>query len=54
MAKPVTAFPEIVYITVTLSYVSASKWSLNCLNVWLLVFGWFPHGKSAACWKHPD
>ena len=50
-AKPATAFPEIVYITVIVSYVSAS----NCSTCdWLLFFRWFPHGKSAACKKLPD
>jgi len=34
MAKPVTAFPEIVYITVILSYVSGSNYSLNRLNLY--------------------
>jgi len=33
MAKPATTFPEIVYITVILSYVSASNCSLNHLNL---------------------
>jgi len=47
--KPATAFPEIVYITVTLSYVFDSNCSLNHRNLWLLFFRWFPHGKSAAC-----
>jgi len=37
-AKPATAFPEIVYITVILSYVSASYCSLNRLNLLLLFF----------------
>jgi len=31
--KPTTAFPEIVYITVILSYVSVSTCSLNRLNM---------------------
>jgi len=31
--KPATAFPEIVYITVILSYISASDCSLNRLNL---------------------
>jgi len=33
MAKPTTAFTEIVYIIVILSYVSASKCSLNELKL---------------------
>ena len=33
MAKPATAFPGVVYITVILSYVSVSNCSLNCLNL---------------------
>jgi len=53
-AKPATAFPEIFYITIILSYVSASNYSLNRLNLWLLFFHWFPHGKSAAYNKLPD
>ena len=52
MEKPATAFPEIVYITVILRYVSASNCSLNRLNLWLLFFHWFSHGKSAACKKN--
>jgi len=48
MAKLATAFPEIVYITVISIYVSASNCSLNRLNLWLLFFRWFPHGKSVA------
>jgi len=28
--------------------------SLHRLNLWLLFFRWFPHGKSAACKKLPD
>jgi len=43
-AKTATAFPEIVYITVILSYVSARNCSLNRLNLWLfffsLIFSW--------------
>jgi len=31
--KPATAFPEIIYITVILSYVSASNCSLNRTNL---------------------
>jgi len=57
-AKPATAFPEFVYITVILGYVSArvsaSNCSLNRLNMWLLFFCWFSHGKSADCKKLPD
>ena len=41
-------------ITVILSYVSVSNYSLKRLNLWLLFFRWFPHGKSAACKKLPD
>jgi len=52
--KPATAFPEIIYITVILSYVSASNCSLNRTNLWLLFFRWFPHGNSAAGKKVPD
>jgi len=52
-AKPAICFTEIVYITVVLSYVSASDCSLNRLNLWLF-FRWFPHGNSAACKKLPD
>ena len=52
--KPATAFPEFVYIAVILSYISASNCSLNRLNLWLLFFRWFPHGKSAACKYIPD
>ena len=37
-----------------LVFVSASNRSLNRLNLWLLFFRWFPHGKSAACKKLPD
>jgi len=33
MEKPANAFPDIAYITVILSYVSASKCSLNRLNL---------------------
>jgi len=54
MAKPAIAFPEIVYITVILSYVSASDCSLNRLNLRLLFLRWFPHGDSAACKTLPD
>jgi len=32
-AKPVTAFPEIVYITAILNYVSVNNCSLNRLNL---------------------
>jgi len=52
-AKSTTAFPEIVYITVILSYVSASNCSLNRLNLWLLFFRRFTHGNSAACEQLP-
>jgi len=37
-AKPATAFPEIVYITVILSCVSARNCSLHRLKLWLLFF----------------
>ena len=40
-AKPAIAFPEIVYVTVILGYVSASDCSLNRLNLWLLFFADF-------------
>jgi len=50
--KPVTALPEIVYITVILKFLYASNCSLNRLILWLLFFHWFPHGKTAACKKN--
>jgi len=49
-AKPATAIPEIVHITVIFCYVSANNCSLNRLNLWLF-FHWVPHGKTAACEK---
>jgi len=51
--KPATAFPEIDYITVIFSYVSATNCSLNRLNL-LLLFHRLPHGKSVAGKKLPD
>ena len=48
--KPVTAFPEFVYITIYLSNVSACNCCLNRLNLWLF-FRWFSHGKSTDCEK---
>jgi len=50
-AKPATACPEIAYITVILSWVSARNCSLIRLNLWLF-FRWFPHGSSAVCKKN--
>jgi len=54
MAKPASSFPEIVYINIILSYVSASTvtvlwiiWTCDCC-----FFHWFPRGKSAACKKY--
>jgi len=37
-AIPATAFPEVVYVTVTLSYVFASNYSLNRLNCFFVDF----------------
>ena len=37
-AKPATAFPEVVYISVILRYVFASNCSLNRLHLCLLFF----------------
>ena len=42
------------YVTVVLSYFSASNCSLNCLNLWLLFFCWFPRVKKVAYKKVPD
>ena len=50
-AKPATALPEFVYVTLILRFVSAGNPSLNRLNLWLLFFRWFPHGYNAACKK---
>jgi len=36
--KPATAFPEIVYIAIILSYVSGGNCYLNRLNLCLLLF----------------
>jgi len=46
----VTVIPELVYITINLSYVSATKYSLNRLNLWLF-FCCLSHFRSADCKK---
>ena len=46
-ARPTTAFPEIVYITVILSYVYANYCSLNRLSLWLWL-SLISYGKSQA------
>jgi len=51
--KPALPFQKLFILPlswVILNYVSASKSSLNRVNLWLLFFCWFPHGKRAA-WK---
>ena len=53
-AKPAAVFPEFVYIIVILSYVFARNCSPNRLNLCLLFFRWFPHGKSAVYKKLPE
>jgi len=37
-AKPATAFPEFVYVTIILNYISASNYSLNHPNIVIAAF----------------
>jgi len=53
-AKQTITFPEFVYITLILNYVSASNCSLNRWSRDCCFYRWFSHGKSGNCKKLPD
>jgi len=49
--KPVTAFPEFIYVTINMFDVFVSNYWRNCLNFCLLFIHWFSHAKSGNCKK---